>query len=173
MDFVIQRLETAHRVQDFDCQDAALTTYLRRYALKNQTRLHVGVTYVGLSGPAQNVILGYYTLAAASIPRLAFTDQHYEGLSPYADVPCILLARLAVDRRFQRRGLGKILLRNALERCLLIGGEIGARCVLVDAYRSAVPWYARFGFISVSAAAGASQKLFIDLRTVAAAKELK
>jgi GNAT superfamily N-acetyltransferase len=89
-------------------------------------------------------------------------------VSPYADVPVILLARLAVDRRFQQRGVGQFLLRHALQTCLQVREQIGCRCMIVDAYASALGWYQQFGFISIGdpAPKGRTQKMFIDLRTV-------
>jgi hypothetical protein len=56
-------------VASFDCGDADLNTYLRRYAWKNQEKYNVGVTYVCTDPPVSMAALGYYTLANASISK--------------------------------------------------------------------------------------------------------
>jgi predicted N-acetyltransferase YhbS len=66
---------------------------------------------------------------------------------PAHPIPVILLARLAVDRRFQGKGLGAGLLKDALLRALNAADAIGIRAVLVHAKdSSATTFYAHFGF---------------------------
>lgn len=48
-------------------------------------------------------------------------------------VPCFLLARLAVDRDWHGRGLGWGLLRDAMQRVLLLSESIAAPALLVHA----------------------------------------
>jgi predicted N-acetyltransferase YhbS len=62
-------------------------------------------------------------------------------------VPAILLARLAVDHRHQRVGLGRSLLQDVLLRCLEAAEAIGVRVLLVHAkHEAAKAWYLQFGF---------------------------
>jgi predicted N-acetyltransferase YhbS len=62
-------------------------------------------------------------------------------------VPVILLARLAVDHRWQGHGNGGRLLVDALRRCVRGGRELGARAVVVDAIdEAAAAFYRHFGF---------------------------
>lgn len=49
----------------------------------------------------------------ASVPREAFLKEYVRGW-PLYDLPLVLLARLAVDRRFAGRGLGQALISEAL-----------------------------------------------------------
>jgi predicted N-acetyltransferase YhbS len=66
---------------------------------------------------------------------------------PNHPVPVVLLARLAVDRRFQGRGVGKGLLRDALLRSLAAAEVVGIRAVLVHAKdQHAADFYGQFGF---------------------------
>lgn len=48
-----------------------------------------------------------------------------------SQIPCILLARLAVDERYGGQGLGWELLRDALLRGVQLSGSIGAAAILV------------------------------------------
>lgn len=50
-----------------------------------------------------------------------------------AQVPCLLLARLAVDVREQGSGLGRGLLVDALRRSVRVEGEVGIRALLIHA----------------------------------------
>lgn len=92
----------------------------------------------------------------------------------YADVPAMLLGRLAIAKDFAGQGLGRKLLGHALDQALYCAQNVsGCRCVIVDAYPTAVDWYAKFGFVPIEGASPTSQtqKMFLDLRTIKAAKE--
>jgi GNAT superfamily N-acetyltransferase len=54
---------------------------------------------------------------------------------------------LAIDNRHKGRGLGRLLLIDALQRSLQVSKIVGARAVLVDPLdREAHTFYERFGF---------------------------
>src|SRR6266498_925290 len=158
----VRRLEEHLDVQSFDCGDAALDNYLKRHAWTNQEKSSIGVTYVAVDDVAQRAVLGYFTLATASVSRDAFPKKYVRGLPPY-DLPLILLARLAVDRRFAGRGLGHALISEAFRVSLRVAHEVGCRCIITDAYRDRVSWYARYGFVPIEgAAATGPQRMFLD-----------
>jgi hypothetical protein len=51
-------------------------------------------------------------------------------------------------------------------------GEVGCRCVITDAYRDRMSWYARYGFIPIEgAAAEGPQRMFLDIRTIRKARQ--
>ena len=110
------------------------------------------VTYVAVDDAALRAVLGCFTLATASVSRHAFPKKYVRGLPPY-DLPLILLARLAVDRRFAGRGLGHALISEALRISLRVADDVGCRCIVTDAYRERVNWYARYGFVPIESAA--------------------
>ncbi len=169
MAIAIRRLEEHDEVGNFDCGDDALNNYLKRHAWSNREKSSIGVSYVALDEGAPRAVLGYFTLAMASVPRDAFPKKYVRGLPPY-DLPLILLARLAVDRRFAGRGLGHALISEALRIGVRVADEVGCRCVLADAYRDRVSWYSRYGFVPIEgAAATGPQRMFLDMRTVRAA----
>jgi len=112
MAVAIRRLEAHDEVEAFDCGDEPLNNYLMRHAWTNQEKSSIGVTYVAADDAAPRTVLGYFTLAMASVPRDAFPKKHVRVLPAY-DLPLILLARLAVDRRFAVRGLGHALISEA------------------------------------------------------------
>ena len=169
MAIVIRRLEEHDDVENFDCGDEALNNYLKRHAWTNQQKSSIGVSYVALDEDAPRTVLGYFTLAMASVPRDRFPKKYVRGLPPY-DLPLILLARLAVDRRFGGRGLGHALISEALRISVRVADEVGCRCIITDAYRDRVSWYSRYGFIPIEGGAESGpQRMFLDMRTVRAA----
>lgn len=169
MAVAIRHLEEFDDVESFDCGDEPLNNYLRRYAWTNQQKVSIGVTYVAIDEAASRTVLGYFTLATSSIPRDKLPKKHVRGLPPY-DLPLILLARLAVDKRFSGRGLGHALISEAFKTILRVAEDVGCRCVITDAYRDKAGWYARYGFIPVEGAAhDGPQKMFLDIRTIRAA----
>ena len=83
-------------------------------------------------------------------------------------------ARLAVDKRFSGRGLGKALLVEALATALHVANEVGCRAVITDAYRHKVSWYERYGFIPLAAEPKSAQmKMYLDVRTIRQASSLQ
>jgi GNAT superfamily N-acetyltransferase len=166
---LIRQLEEDDQRAGFDCGDETLNDYLRRFAWQNQVRNRVGVARVAVEGSHPRLILGYYTLASASISRARLGEAGCSPL-PYPEIPVILLARLAVDRRFQHRGIGELLLVHAVDRAVAVGRQVGCRGVVVDAYPKAVSWYEKFGFLALPGARpkSATPKMFLDLRSASA-----
>jgi GNAT superfamily N-acetyltransferase len=167
----IRRLEESDDVARFDCGDEPLNSYLQHHAWTNQRKISIGVTYVAVDDSAPRTVLGYFTLATSSVPRDRLPKKYVRGLPAY-DLPLILLARLAVDKRFSGRGLGHALISEALKITLHVAEEVGCRCVVTDAYLDKAAWYARYGFIPLEGnASGDRQKMFLDVRTIRAAVE--
>lgn len=104
-----------------------LDEWLHRYALQNQ-RADNAVKYVAA---LEDRIIGYYALCAASISRDHTPAGFGRGRPGY--VPCVLLARLAVDTRATGRGLGAALFRDAVARAISASETIGAACLLIHA----------------------------------------
>jgi GNAT superfamily N-acetyltransferase len=135
-------LDATHDLTAFDCGAAALNDYLRKYALVNQQG-HAARTYVTTR---ESQVVGYYTLAAGSVRREETTTRVAKGQARHP-VPIIVLARLAVDRTEEGKGLGAALLKDALLRAVQAADLIGCRAVLVHAKdKAAQAFYQRFGF---------------------------
>lgn len=77
-----------------------------------------------------------------------------------AEVPAVLLARLALDQHLHGRGLGGILLADALQRVVVATALVAARFVVVDAlHESAVAFYEHHGFRRIPSTRRLVQKL--------------
>jgi hypothetical protein len=164
---MVRRLEAGDVVEHFDCQDPALNNYLKKHAWNNQQKSSIGVTYAVVEEAAAQTVLGYFTLATSSIPRDAFPKKHVRGLPAY-DLPLLLLARLAVDHRFEGKGLGTLLLKEAFKISLNIAERVGCRCMITEAYPDKVSWYAKYGFILLEERTEnkPTRRMFLDIRTL-------
>lgn len=138
----IRKLSPTDAVEGFNCGAPALNQFLKRYALVNQ-RANSSQTYVCCSGGA---VAGFYSLAVGSVdPELA-PARVVKGLARHP-VPVMILARLAVDRAHQRKGLGRALLKDALLRTARAADIAGIRCLLVHAKDDAArQWYESWDF---------------------------
>ena len=138
----IELLAKNHDRRNFVCGEPPLDDYLRRLA-RQHADAKISRTYVGAQGDR---ILGYYSLAMAAIRREQLPPQ-YQKRFPNFPVPVARLARLAVDRSQQGKGLGKLLLLDALYRCHRLSEEIGSVGVVVDARNArARSFYSQMNF---------------------------
>ncbi len=109
----------------------------------------------------ETAIQGYYTLSSSSIPLEHF-PYHIQKkfLKSYKSIPATLLGRLAVDKKHQNKGIGRILLIDALKKSFKISHEIGSFAVVVDPIDEfAEAFYEKFDFIPLAD----SKKMFISI----------
>lgn len=140
----IERLQSGHRRDSFDCGEPSLDEWLQRYAGQYERR-DLARTYVAVVEGDPRV-LGYYALSTHLVRYEALPEEHARGL-PIIDIPVVLLGRLVVDRSFQGRGLGQHLLIDALRRAAHIAEHLGIRAVEVHALDdNARQFYLKFGF---------------------------
>jgi GNAT superfamily N-acetyltransferase len=147
------------RVDHFDCGAPELNDWLSRRARTEDSRW--ARTYA--ASDANGAVGAYYCLFAggvtrAEVPRLA-------ARAAPDPVPVVVLGRLAVDLRFAGRGIGGLLLRDAMVRVLAAADRIGALALLVHAIGDdAARFYARYGFRPAPFAGG--RTLFIAIETI-------
>lgn len=138
----VRKLTAADRVDAFDCGQDALNRFLQRHALVNQ-KANSAQTYVCCQG---EVVVGFHSLAVGSVDPQAAPPRVLKGLARHP-VPAMILARLAVDNRHQRKGLGQALLKDALLRTAQAADIAGIRCLLVHAKDEAARrWYESWEF---------------------------
>ncbi len=134
-----------HDLTGFDCGNAELNGWLVDHALASQ-KADLARTYLALSDTR---IVGYLSLTTGSIRPAAAPKRYARGM-PRHPIPTILIARLAIDRRYQRQRLGTRLLAEALRLAVLASDTVAARLVVVDAIDDdAAAFYRRWGFIDV------------------------
>ena len=132
-----------HDRKGFDCGVEPLDSYLKNLAAQQSDR-DISRTYVLASKEEKGVIIGYYTLSMIAI-ELQDVPKEIKKSFPRYNVAG-LLARLAVDRRFQGKGWGAWLLADALKRLLHASEEVGFPMVVVDAKEGMESFYLHYGF---------------------------
>jgi GNAT superfamily N-acetyltransferase len=154
-----------HDREAFDCGDEALNEFLRRYARKSHER-GGAKTFLAIEDAGGKSILGFYSLSPASVDYARTPEIVRRGLARH-DVPGFRLARLAVDRRWQGKGIGGQLLLAAGRRCLLAAAEAGGVVLVIDAKNERVAaWYASYGAVPM---VDAPLTLMLPLATIEAA----
>ena len=139
----IELLKQLHVTDRFDCGKEPLNVFLKKHAFQNQAS-HSARTFVITLRDGR--VAGYYSLAAGSVAHGEAPSRVVKGLAKH-DVPVVLLARLAVDKEFQGKGLGEALLKDALLRSLRVTKELAARAILVHAKDDeARIWYKKYGY---------------------------
>jgi GNAT superfamily N-acetyltransferase len=141
-EYVIDKLSREHELDKFDCANATLNDWLRKFVWTNQ-QADSAKTYVALDG---NCVIGYYALTTGSVHKHESPQRIAKGLANHP-IGIVLLARLAVDRSQQGKGLGKALLFDALSRVEEAADIVGVRAVLVHAIDDAARrFYLHFEF---------------------------
>jgi ribosomal protein S18 acetylase RimI-like enzyme len=157
--FRFEALGDHHDRSAFDCGDEALDGYFRTQATQD-IRRRVANCFVVVEAATRQVA-AYYTLSSASIPLVDLPAEEAKRLPRYPALPAVLIGRLAVDRRFQRRGLGELMLINAVHRTMQ---HFAAAFALLGDAKSdqAAAFYGRYGFRRI---AGRARALFLALAT--------
>jgi len=133
-----------HEREGFDCGRPELNDWLRQVARQHQDK-GLSKTFVATVEELPVRICGYYALTLAELENRHLPQASRKKLP--RRIPGVRLGRLAVDRQFQGKGLGKLLLVDALGRARRIYGEAGGIGLFVDAIdEQAAIYYQRFRF---------------------------
>jgi GNAT superfamily N-acetyltransferase len=141
-------LALGHDRNGFDCGVAALNEFLHKYA-QQQSKKGVSTVFVLIDRREPSDLLGFYSLSAAQVEATRLSAAAQKKLPRYP-IPCFRMGRLACAAKHQGKGLGKVLLGLAVERCLQARKQVAAYAVLVDAKdEQAARFYAHYGFIAL------------------------
>ena len=139
-----EAIAKSHNRKGFDCGDAEMNTFLQRFARQSHEQ-GAAKTFCAIADAQADRILGFYSLAPASIEHTAVPAAMTRGLARHK-VAGFLLARLAVDRSVAGRGLGGQLLLAAALRCIRVTEEVGGVLMIIEAKSErAAHWYAGYG----------------------------
>ena len=162
-----------HDTKDFRSGSDSQDNFLRRTAKRQQrdgyTRVYVATDAAQAAEPRP--CLGFYAINAhaigvAEIPGDAAPRPPRSNL-----IPGVFLSHLAVDGRVQGKGLGRILLVDAMQQCQRAGHILGVRLMLLDVTGTAGAaerarlhsFYASMGFRPLP---GRPERLFLSLRVL-------
>jgi GNAT superfamily N-acetyltransferase len=135
------RISEEHGLAHFDCGVTSLNDWLKKRGLEND-RSGASRTYILCRG---REVAGYYCLATGAVDR----DEAPSALRRNMPdpVPVVVLGRLAIDLRYQGRGIGRSLLRDAVQRATQVAEIAGAVALIVHALsEDARQFYLSWGF---------------------------
>jgi len=157
----IETLTREHNRDAFDCGNHELNRYLRNTA-RQHIEKGISRTFVLVEESNPTEILGFFTLASCEI-LVEKLPRKYAKKYP-ARAPAATLARLAVKKNLQRKGLGTQMMVNAIERILRVSENLGIIGFFVDAKNDeAKTFYGQFAFIPL---ADNPLELFLPLATL-------
>ncbi len=134
-------ITATHNVTDFDCGDKALNEWLLRRATKNETT-RASRTFVVCN---DNNVIGYYSLAVGAVSRKDSSGKVRRNMPE--PIPIMVLARLAVNLNWQNNGIGSGMLKDAIQRTVIVAEQAGIRALLVHALSdNAKQFYVSNGF---------------------------
>lgn len=136
-----------HNRQSFDCGRIELNNWLKQVARQHQDK-GLSKTFVAVREEDPTGICGFYALTLAEIDR-RFLPESYQKRLPLR-IPGVRLGRLAVDVHFQKKGLGELLLVDAISRARRIHQDAGVVGLFVDALdEQASAFYRHYGFLAI------------------------
>ena len=136
-----------HRRDEFTCESPELTDFLRTRARKEmQARASACFVLVGKSDPGR--IVGFYTFSQTAVITQQLPEAVSKRLPRYPQLGATLIGRLARDLTWKGKDVGRLLLIDALRRCVRHSAEVGAVVVVTDPKDdNAKRFYANHGFL--------------------------
>ena len=150
----VELLKENHPIKPFDCKDDDLNDFLFNKALLYQKEL-LAITFVVEN---EEHTLGYYSVLNDSLqlkeedfPSKSKYKKFLSYLIPHPkrhlkSVPAVKIGRLAIDKTYKGKGLGKMIMQNLMDECIELNKKIACRLITVDAYKGALTFYQKLGF---------------------------
>jgi predicted N-acetyltransferase YhbS len=156
----VEKLTAQHQLKKFRCGENSLDHFLRKHALVNQLA-ESSQTYVV---HRDQEVLGYMTLVFGSIGPEDAPAAVAEAMPKNFPIPVMILARWAVDKHEQNKGIGKGLLKEALLKTLAAAEIAGLRAIVVDAINDKMAaYYKGIGFVECPVG---PRKLLMDIEVI-------
>lgn len=171
--YKVHILEEGDSVGKFDCEDEDLNDFIIREAVHYQQAM-IAVTYVVIR-KVDNSVVAYFSLANDKVSLTDFNSNsefnrfrkrrfvHEKRLRSY---PAVKLCRLGIDKSICNQGMGSYFLK-CIKTLFMLQVRTGCRFVTVDAYKSAVPFYLKNGFLPLTTKDGDvhTELLYYDLHS--------
>jgi GNAT superfamily N-acetyltransferase len=163
--FRLERLCRDHSRKQFHCGQSEVDDWLATKALQNQEK-HLSVTKALLD--EAGAIAGYYTLATGQVDFRDLPDEVVKRL-PRRSLPVAVLAWLGVKTAHQGKGLGRLLLAQALRDCYEAGETFAFIAVNLDCVSDAAKaFYRQWDFEELP---GNPRRLFLGAKQLNAMME--
>ena len=171
----IEPLDKKHNRGAFVCTHQTLQNYCRNNARKNNDAFMVRV-FVACYDKSNDVI-GYYYLALTSYKfaqnvgqATPLDERSYSKFRRVESVPAVYLGMIGVHSDLQRRGIGGLLMMDAIQRTAKIAQHAGLYALTLDALDEGVAAYYREKFEFQAFKEGTNGlEMFLPIRSIMAA----
>jgi predicted GNAT family N-acyltransferase len=160
--FKVEPLGSNHDRAAFSCGTSVqLDQYLKTQARQDMVKKLAAVFILTADS---KTIAGYYTLSSYFVRLDQIPEEIARKLTRHPEVPSTLIGRLARDINFRGKGIGEILLIDALKRSLENTKQVASWAVVVDAKdQNAVDFYLKYGFTQIPTV---PNRLFLSMATI-------
>ena len=148
--YIIEQLDPGkHRRGEFTCESPELTEFLRKRARK-EMQARASACFVLVTAADLGRIAGYYTLSQTGVAVRQLPEALIKKLPRYPQLGATLIGRLARDIAWKGQQLGRLLLIDALRRCVRHSAEVGAIVAVTDPKDDhARKFYGDHGFLAL------------------------
>jgi GNAT superfamily N-acetyltransferase len=144
LDVILEPLGKQHDRSTFSCGQAELDDWFQRRASQDERR-NIARVFVAVN--AQLGVVGFYSLSSFKLDLDDLPEEIGRKLPRYDGVPAALIGRLARDSRVRGKGVGELLVADAVRRVLSAARSRAVFAILVDAKgERAASFYEGFGF---------------------------
>ncbi|MGB3754914.1 MAG: GNAT family N-acetyltransferase [Rivularia sp. (in: cyanobacteria)] len=158
---VVELLDKRHNRDDFNCGNEALNRFLKQTA-RQHIQKGISRTFVLVDTEQPDIIISFFTLTLCEV-RVEKLPPKFAKKYP-SKVAGVKLARLAVNKAYQRQGIGEIMMIEAMRRAVVVAENAGGIGLFVDARdEAAKTYYNRYGFVSLE---DAFLEMFLPLSTI-------
>jgi ribosomal protein S18 acetylase RimI-like enzyme len=166
LDVVLEPLGRQHDRSKFSCGQAELDDWFRRRAGQDERR-NIARVFVAVDSELE--VIGFYSLGSFKLDFGDLPEEIARKLPRYDGVPAALIGRLARDIRVRGKGVGELLVADAVRRILSAAQSLAVFAIMVDAKdERAATFYEGFGFRRFPLR---PDRLFLLASTAAAALE--
>ena len=138
----LEPLNISHRLEGFDSGVSAIDKWLRERAMQ-ATLSRSAMTFVLTKGDNVNA---FHSLTVGEVILAEAPPRMKAGMGNYS-IPVLILARMGVQLEHQGMGIGRALLRDAIEKAFLVSQNAGVRAIITHPVNDAArAFYLAFGF---------------------------
>ena len=140
----IEALAKRHDRTAFSSGQPEVDEWFRRRAGQDERR-NVARVFVAIDDGLG--VVGFYSLSSYTLAADDLPEDIARRLPRYDAIPAALIGRLARDEPVRGRGVGELLLADAVRRILGAARSVAVFAIVVDAKDDrAIEFYRRFGF---------------------------
>lgn len=162
---IVRPLQREDAKVAFSCGERELDAYFAKRAWPH-VRDGIATAFV-LEDPASpRVIAGFYTLSSKSVDAAVLASQ-LPTSAPRFPLPVTYIGCFAVATPYQGRGLGQLLMGDALQRALAVAEQVGSVGVILDSLTTkSTGFYRTMGFVELLPIVADRQPMFLSMATL-------